>query len=74
MKGSTFSDAKKIGFDRARSIRSIASIAVLALVAVASAPPLALADEGGVSFWIPGFFTSHHWKRGGKKSLHSTKV
>jgi hypothetical protein len=58
MKGSTFSDAKKIGFDRARSIRSIALIAVLALVAVASAPQLALADEGGVSFWVPGFFGS----------------
>src|SRR5262249_49770346 len=58
MKGSTVSDAKKIGFDRARSIRSSASIAVLALVAVASAPQLALADEGGVSFWIPGFFGS----------------
>jgi hypothetical protein len=58
MKESTVWDAKKIGFDRARSIRSIASIAVLALVAVASAPQVALADEGGVSFWIPGFFGS----------------
>src|SRR5262245_50390235 len=58
VKGSTVSDAKKIAFDRARSIRSIASIAVLALVAAASAPQVALADEGGVSFWLPGFFGS----------------
>jgi len=36
----------------------MASIAALALVAVASAPRVALADEGGVSFWLPGFFGS----------------
>ena len=44
--------------DRGRCIRSIASIAVFALTAVASAPKVALADEGGVSFWLPGFFGS----------------
>ena len=54
MKCSTLSDAKKI----ARSIRPIAAIASLALVAVASAPRVAFADEGGVSFWLPGFFGS----------------
>jgi hypothetical protein len=54
MKGSIVSDARKT----ARSIRPIAAIAVLALVAVASAPRVALADEGGVSFWLPGFFGS----------------
>src|SRR5262249_60661710 len=57
MKGSTISDAKKIG-DRARSIRPIAAIAALALGTFISAPRSALADEGGVSFWIPGFFGS----------------
>src|SRR5262249_8879122 len=58
MKGSTVSVAKKIGFGRARSIRPIAAIAVLALATIVSAPGSALADEGGVSFWIPGFFGS----------------
>ena len=57
MKGSTISDAKKIG-DRARSIRPIAAIAALALGTFISAPRSALADEGGVSFWLPGFFGS----------------
>jgi len=52
------SDAKKIAFDCPRSIRSIASIAVLALGIIVSAPRSALADEGGVSFWLPGFFGS----------------
>jgi hypothetical protein len=58
MNGSTVSDAKKIGLDRARSIRPIAAIAVLALATIVSAPRSGLADEGGVSFWIPGFFGS----------------
>ena len=30
----------------------------ITLAAVVSAPKYALADEGGVSFWIPGFFGS----------------
>src|SRR5262249_14701357 len=54
MKGSTISDAKKIG-DRARSIRPIAAIAALALGTFISAPRSALADEGGVSFWVRVF-------------------
>jgi len=58
MKGGTVSDAKKIGFGRARSIRSIAAIAVLALATIVSTPRSAVADEGGVSFWLPGFFGS----------------
>jgi hypothetical protein len=53
LKGSNVSDARKT----ARSIRPIAAI-VAVLVAVASAPRVALADEGGVSFWLPGFFGS----------------
>ena len=57
MKGGAVSDAKKTWFGRA-SMRPIAAIAVLALVAVSSAPKVALADEGGVSFWLPGFFGS----------------
>jgi len=58
MEGNTVSDAKKIGFDRARFIRPIAAIAALALGIIVSAPRGTLADEGGVSFWIPGFFGS----------------
>src|SRR5215472_16204822 len=58
MKKGTVSDAKKVGFDRARFIRPIAAIAALALATIVSAPRSALADEGGVSFWLPGFFGS----------------
>src|SRR5262244_1124478 len=58
MKGSTVPDAKKIAFDRPRSIRAITSIVVLALGTIVSAPRSAVADEGGVSFWLPGFFGS----------------
>src|SRR5215468_4121905 len=35
-----------------------APIAALALATVASSSMTALADEGGVSFWVPGFFGS----------------
>src|SRR5262249_34359295 len=38
--------------------RPIAAIAALALATIVSAPRSALADEGGVSFWLPGFFGS----------------
>jgi hypothetical protein len=31
---------------------------LLALGALALAPTIAAADEGGVSFWLPGFFGS----------------
>ncbi len=31
---------------------------ILAVVALISAPTVAAADEGGVSFWVPGFFGS----------------
>src|SRR5262245_12609452 len=58
MKRGTVSVCGKTRLDRPRSIHSIASIALLALVAVASAPQVAPADEGGVSFWLPGFFGS----------------
>src|SRR5262245_25626395 len=58
MEVNAVSDVKKIGLDRVRSIRPIAAIAVLALTAIVSAPGSASADEGGVSFWLPGFFGS----------------
>src|SRR6266700_7711554 len=53
MERSTFSA------DSRRFFRPIAAIAMLALAAIAaSAPKVVLADEGGVSFWLPGFFGS----------------
>jgi hypothetical protein len=41
-----------------RTIRSCLVCGAITLAAVASVPNYALADEGGVSFWIPGFFGS----------------
>src|SRR5271169_2888639 len=42
---------------RAR-VRSGLATACFALAAVASTATIALADENGISFWIPGFFGS----------------
>ncbi len=41
-----------------RSLRQIVSIGMLALGAAVSASGAVRADEGGVSFWVPGFFGS----------------
>ena len=41
-----------------RLMRSTASAAVLAFTVVACVPNPAEADEGGVSFWLPGLFGS----------------
>jgi hypothetical protein len=57
MKGSRSTPAGKTA-DRRRSRYSIAATAALATVTLVSAPAPSLADEGGVSFWIPGFFGS----------------
>jgi hypothetical protein len=46
------------GSGRERAIRSGLICGVLALGAAASMPNIAMADEGGVSFWVPGFFGS----------------
>src|SRR3954451_16041149 len=35
-----------------------AAIAILLTCAVAAVPKPAVADEGGISFWVPGFFGS----------------
>ncbi len=40
------------------SVRRIVTAAPIALVAIAATWSAALADEGGVSFWLPGFFGS----------------
>ena len=41
-----------------RTIQSGFLCGALALAAVVSLPGISLADEGGVSFWVPGFFGS----------------
>jgi hypothetical protein len=41
-----------------RSIQSSLVWGAITLAAVVSVPEISLADEGGVSFWIPGFFGS----------------
>jgi hypothetical protein len=43
---------------RKRAIRSGLVCGVLAFMAAASTPNVAMADEGGVSFWLPGLFGS----------------
>ena len=47
---------RKWGVGQRASVRAV--IAVLACTTIAAAPKLAFADEGGVSFWLPGFFGS----------------
>src|SRR5208282_5719864 len=43
---------------RKRSARPTVSMVTLALATVVATPQAGLADEGGVSFWIPGLFGS----------------
>ena len=43
---------------RARAIKTGLVWGAITLAAVVSVPKYALADEGGVSFWLPGFFGS----------------
>jgi hypothetical protein len=43
---------------RARAVKSGFIFGAMIFAAVASAPDISKADEGGVSFWIPGFFGS----------------
>jgi hypothetical protein len=42
----------------ARAVKSGLVWGAIILAAVASVPEISLADEGGVSFWIPGLFGS----------------
>ena len=49
----------EIGSGRFRSsLRSLAASAALAIGTVVSLPAISLADENGVSFWLPGLFGS----------------
>jgi hypothetical protein len=45
-------------FAPARAVKSGFIFGAMIFAAVASAPDISKADEGGVSFWIPGFFGS----------------
>lgn len=58
MKTSNCAVSRKSGLGRGSSIRPTVAFAVLAFATVASAPKTAVADEGGVSFWLPGLFGS----------------
>ena len=40
------------------SLRSLAASAALAIGTLVSLPAISLADENGVSFWLPGLFGS----------------
>src|SRR5580704_959613 len=58
------SDGNNPGFfalnesDRGIPIPPLSAAAALAIAAIALAPQVSRADEGGVSFWVPGFFGS----------------
>jgi hypothetical protein len=41
-----------------RAVRSGLACGALALAAVFSVPGISVADEGGVSFWLPGLYGS----------------
>src|SRR5438477_13073868 len=43
---------------RKKSVRPIFATAAVAIAAFAAVPQASLADEGGVSFWVPGVFGS----------------
>src|SRR5215475_14050854 len=44
--------------DLFRAVRSGLLCGALALAAVSSVPRISVADEGGVSFWLPGLYGS----------------
>jgi hypothetical protein len=50
--------AHRVGLQRSGGRRSRHLIIGAALLASILAPTMALADEGGVSFWLPGFYGS----------------
>jgi hypothetical protein len=50
--------AARRGPPRKHALQPALLCGVVALMAAASMPKIAVADEGGVSFWVPGFFGS----------------
>src|SRR5580704_2603447 len=44
--------------DRRTPVRPMTAAAALVIAAITSVPHVSLADEGGVSFWLPGIFGS----------------
>jgi hypothetical protein len=58
MKGSNDAVSTRPALAQGSELRSKAVIAAIAFATIALAPTVALADEGGVSFWLPGLFGS----------------
>src|SRR5438045_3832819 len=58
-RGTTRKGCRRTVIPAARTYRTVYFCsAVLALIAVGAVPKAAMADEGGVSFWVPGLFGS----------------
>src|SRR5712671_3619707 len=62
-RGDTMRGTARKGFGRAvipavQTCRTACLCSALALIAVTAVPKAAVADEGGVSFWVPGLFGS----------------
>ena len=51
-------DLERKTSNRGKSVRALFSAAAFSTLMIASTPRAALADEGGVSFWLPGLFGS----------------
>jgi hypothetical protein len=50
---------KNLGIARLQcSLPCLAASSALAIAAVISLPAISLADEGGISFWLPGIYGS----------------
>ena len=54
----TSADARRGRFGAGRLVRLLAAAAVTALGGIVALPPVSIADENGISFWIPGLFGS----------------
>ncbi len=57
-RGRTREVCRQTAIPTARTLRTAFFCSALALIAFMAVPKAAVADEGGVSFWIPGFFGS----------------
>jgi len=58
MRGTGGTSSDRGAWHRGRRARRLVSSALIALAAFAGAPDVAHADEGGLSFWLPGLFGS----------------
>jgi hypothetical protein len=51
-------DARRGTFGVRRSVRLLAAVTAIAIGGVVALPTVSMADENGISFWIPGLFGS----------------